>query len=918
MNIAHPIDDGETLRNDIRLLGRMLGDTLREQQGEALYSTVESIRQTSIQFRRNYDDDARRELETMLDRLSHDRTIEVVRAFSYFSHLANIAEDQHHMRLSRTRGDTLADRGQGTIAKLLLLAKESRISRSHFQRVLEAILVVPVLTAHPTEVRRKSVLDREMEIAELLAARDRGALTEVELADNREALLRAILTLWQTSLLRHERPTVLDEVANGISYYDQTFLREVPRLYAVIEDSLAEYDRAWINAEIPSFLRIGSWIGGDRDGNPFVTAEVLDVASRMQSRKAIGFYLEQIHQLGAELSLDRGRVRISAQLRELVAKNPDESPRRAAEPYRQAIVGIYSRLAATARVLGHDVMVRPLVEGVEAYKDAHELGDDLAVIHRSLVSNGSSLIARGRLRHIRRAVAVFGFHLCSLDLRQSSDRHEEVIDNLLRAATKQNYVGMDEAQRKAFLVEELGNGRPLTSPHIRYSIETVEELEVFRNAAAIHKRLGRLAIPNYVISHTEAVSDILEVALLLKEVGLARPGMGELDVNIVPLFETIEDLRNCSRIVEELFSVPTYMRFLESRGRVQEIMLGYSDSNKDGGFLTSSWELYKAELGLIEACERHQISLRLFHGRGGAVGRGGGPAHEAILAQPRGAVQSGIRVTEQGEVIAGKFANPERGRQNLEILASSTLEVALLERGVTAPRAEFLKAMEELSSEAYRTYRALVYESPGFERYFRESTVIDEISNLNIGSRPSSRKASIKVEDLRAIPWVFSWSQCRLMLPAWYGFGAAVKAWEETHPEQGIGFLQEIAREWPFFQTLLSNMEMVLIKSDIGIASRYMQLVEDEKLRETIFARIKQEWETSIEAVLAILGQDELLEKTPALGRSIRERFPYIDPLNHVQLELLKRYRAGDADERVLTGIHLTINGIAAGLRNSG
>jgi phosphoenolpyruvate carboxylase len=918
MNIAHPIDDGETLRNDIRLLGRMLGDTLREQQGEALYSTVESIRQTSIQFRRNYDDDARRELETMLDLLSHDRTIEVVRAFSYFSHLANIAEDQHHMRLSRTRGDTLADRGQGTIAKLLLLAKESRISRSHFQRVLEAILVVPVLTAHPTEVRRKSILDREMEIAELLAARDRGALTEVELADNREALLRAILTLWQTSLLRHERPTVLDEVANGISYYDQTFLREVPRLYAVIEDSLAEYDRAWINAEIPSFLRIGSWIGGDRDGNPFVTAEVLDVASRMQSRKAIGFYLEQIHQLGAELSLDRGRVRISAQLRELVAKNPDESPRRAAEPYRQAIVGIYSRLAATARVLGHDVMVRPLVEGVEAYKDAHELGDDLAVIHRSLVSNGSSLIARGRLRHIRRAVAVFGFHLCSLDLRQSSDRHEEVIDNLLRAATKQNYVGMDEAQRKAFLVEELGNGRPLTSPHIRYSIETVEELEVFRNAAAIHKRLGRLAIPNYVISHTEAVSDILEVALLLKEVGLARPGMGELDVNIVPLFETIEDLRNCSRIVEELFSVPTYMRFLESRGRVQEIMLGYSDSNKDGGFLTSSWELYKAELGLIEACERHQISLRLFHGRGGAVGRGGGPAHEAILAQPRGAVQSGIRVTEQGEVIAGKFANPERGRQNLEILASSTLEVALLERGVTAPRAEFLKAMEELSSEAYRTYRALVYESPGFERYFRESTVIDEISNLNIGSRPSSRKASIKVEDLRAIPWVFSWSQCRLMLPAWYGFGAAVKAWEETHPEQGIGFLQEIAREWPFFQTLLSNMEMVLIKSDIGIASRYMQLVEDEKLRETIFARIKQEWETSIEAVLAILGQDELLEKTPALGRSIRERFPYIDPLNHVQLELLKRYRAGDADERVLTGIHLTINGIAAGLRNSG
>jgi phosphoenolpyruvate carboxylase len=473
-------------------------------------------------------------------------------------------------------------------------------------------------------------------------------------------------------------------------------------------------------------------------------------------------------------------------------------------------------------------------------------------------------------------------------------------------------------QRRTSLSGELSNARPLFSPYITYSKETLDELNIFWSTAATHKRLGYLAIPNYVISHAESVSDILEVALLLKEAGLARPTAGELDLNIIPLFETIGDLRNCRGVMEELFSVPQYMRFLESRGRVQEIMLGYSDSNKDGGFLTSSWELYKSELALIEVCGAHNIALRLFHGRGGTVGRGGGPAYEAILAQPHGAVQAGIRVTEQGEVIAAKFSSPDRGRQNLEILASATLEAAIMEREEGPPRSEYLDAMEEMSSHAYSAYRALVYDTPGFARYFWESTVIGEISNLNIGSRPSSRKASMEIEDLRAIPWVFSWSQCRLMLPGWYGFGAAVSAWTAAHPKEGVQFLQAMAKEWPFFRTLLSNMEMVLVKSDIAIASRYMRLVEDEKLREMVFGRIHHEWQASIAAILAILGQTALLERAPSLERNIRDRFPYIDPLNHIQIELLKRYRAGDADERVIAGIHLTINGIAAGLRNSG
>ncbi|MPZ59436.1 MAG: phosphoenolpyruvate carboxylase [Rhizobiales bacterium] len=424
--------------------------------------------------------------------------------------------------------------------------------------------------------------------------------------------------------------------------------------------------------------------------------------------------------------------------------------------------------------------------------------------------------------------------------------------------------------------------------------------------------------PYYVISKTNEVSDLLEVAVLLKDVGLLRPQTGVLDLNIIPLFETIEDLRRCGEVMGALFDIPDYMRLLEGRGRIQEIMLGYSDSNKDGGYLTSNWELDKAEIVLVDVFRRHDVRLRLFHGRGGSVGRGGGPSYQAILAQPSGAVEAGIRITEQGEVIAAKYSNPEMGRRNLEILAAATLEAAILQPEQAAPREEFLAAMEQLSSLAYRAYRALVYETPGFEQYFWESTVIGEIGNLHIGSRPASRKKSTRIEDLRAIPWVFGWAQCRLMLPAWYGFGTAIKSWTATNPQSGLPLLQAMANEWPFFQALLSNMDMVLTKSDIAIASRYMRLVEDVDQREAIFARLQAEWHDSIDALCAILQQQRLLERNPSLERGLRHRFPYVDPLNHVQLELLRRHRAGDTDNRVVQGIHLTINGIAAGLRNSG
>ncbi|KLK94287.1 phosphoenolpyruvate carboxylase [Microvirga vignae] len=913
------------LRDDIRLLGRLLGDTIREQEGEAVYEIVERIRQTSIRFHRDEDEAARKELETILNSLSRGRTNQIIRAYSYFSHLANIAEDQHHVRRSRAHAMagahamTAPEPREGTLARALKLAQEAGVSQSAMQAFFASALVVPVLTAHPTEVRRKSTIDREMEISQILAQRDRHELTPEEKAATEEGIRRAVLTLWQTSILRRNRLKVIDEVVNGLSYYDYTFFKELPRVYASLEDQLAAMDPVWQSVEIPPFLRMGSWIGGDRDGNPFVTADALKQALLLQSKHALGFYLEELHCLGGELSLDERYVNVSEQVRELAKASPDISPHRQDEPYRRAISGMYARLTATAIGFGHGDVARHAVGEAPAYGSVEEFAGDLSVIHRSLVSNGSGSLARGRLRRLRRAVDVFGFHLASLDLRQNSDVHQRVVAELFEKAVPGTaYETLPEEKRVALLLEELRTPRLLTSPYLEYSQETASELAIVHEAAEAHRRYGQAAVPNYVISKASDPSDILEVALLLKEAGLLRPREGEMAVNIIPLFETIADLRNCSRVMDELFALPDYMRLLRSRGQAQEVMLGYSDSNKDGGYLTSGWELYKAETELVDLFQRHSVALRLFHGRGGSVGRGGGPSYQAILAQPGGAVQGAIRITEQGEVIAGKYSNPDLGRRNLEILAAATLEASLLHSGQPAPRAEYLNAMEELSESAYKAYRALVYETEGFERYFWESTVIGEIAHLNIGSRPASRTNSRRIEDLRAIPWVFGWAQCRLMLPGWYGFGSAVDAFLEKHPDTGLALLQEMYREWPFFQALLSNMDMVLAKSNIAIASRYSKLVEDEALREAIFPRVRREWEDSIKTLLAIMEQQSLLDKNLLLARSIRNRFPYLDPLNHLQIELLKRHRSGDADEQVVQGIHLSINGIAAGLRNSG
>jgi len=913
-----PTDKDLPLKEDTRLLGRVLGDVLRAQTGEEGFARIESVRQTAIRLRRASQSDTpgiKDELAALLNDLPIAQTLNVVRAFSYFSHLANLAEDVHQNRRRRAHAFAGSPPQSGSIAHAFERLREAGVEGARLRAFFSDALVSPVLTAHPTEVQRKSILDCEREIVRLLQWRDRSALTPDEHEAMAGGLYRQVLALWQTAMLRLTKLQVADEIDNGISYYRYTFLDEIPRLYADLEDRYARDFGG--TPPVPAFLMMGSWIGGDRDGNPFVGADALRYANRAQATVALAHHLNEVHQLGAELSLSARLVTPTPGLTALAAAAHDPNPHRGDEPYRQALVGIYARLAATAKALtGYEP--RPPHAAMPPYATPAELIADLDSIAASLASHGSQRLAEGRLRRLRHAVAVFGFHLATLDLRQNSDVHEAVVAELLaRAGVHPDYAALAESERVALLAADLANPRLLDTPHLARTPLLDSELDVLRVAADIHHRFGSAALPNYVISKCQSVSDLLEVAILLKEVGLLTPN--RLMVNIVPLFETIADLERCADIMRAVFRLPCYRRWLESRGRWQEVMLGYSDSNKDGGFVTANWALYRAELKLVEAFRALDVKLRLFHGRGGSVGRGGGPSYEGILAQPAGSVNGAIRITEQGEIIASKYSDPELGRRNLETLVAAAIEASLLPAAEQdGASADYFAAMDELSALAYRAYRSLVYDTPEFLAFFRASTPIAEIAELNIGSRPASRKASHKIEDLRAIPWVFSWSQCRLALPGWYGFGAAVEAWVAEAPEQRSVRLAEMHARWPFFRSMLSNMSMVLAKTDLAIASRYADLVPDTAVREAIYSRLAAEHERTVRWVLEISGRATLLDDNPTLARSIRNRFPYLDPLNHLQVELLRRFRAGQTDDRTRRGIHLTINGLAAGLRNSG
>lgn len=927
------------LRQDIRLLGKALGDVIYDTDGAEIFTIIESLRRSAVGYRRSGDKQELRTLTQAIPQLSQLDAHTVARAFAYFLHLSNIAEDREQTRQRRQHSP---EQTPGSLEyALALFAKQPEPEQ--LLAFLEQACIVPVLTAHPTEVQRQSTLALHQAIAALLPLLDQQAAGHQP--QLRHRLTALITTMWKTRMLRQHKLTVLDEIDNALAYYPHTFFQAIPQLYHDLDLLLHPAPSNTRSAlsqpplrPLPTFLRMGSWIGGDRDGNPNVDANTLEQALLHQSSTALRHYLSELKALGTELSLSESLAPASDALMALSTQSQDQSPHRVDEPYRRACIHLYARVAATSQRLTGKSLAMHHTYAATPYDCPDALLSDLQCIADSLQNSHAGAIADLRLRNLMQAVSIFGFHLATLDLRQSSDVHERVLHELFQAAGVQfqgklvQYNQLSEDERIALLRQEMAETRPLVSPWLAYSDETEKELAILRYAAKARQQYGHRAIEQSIVSHTETLSDLLEVLVLQQETGLLIPGLHDKQSSglmVVPLFETIPDLQCGAAIMAAYLALPEVSaRIRHAQDSVQEVMLGYSDSNKDGGYLCSNWSLYQTERELLEVFNQHGIRLRLFHGRGGSVGRGGGPSFDAILAQPAGTVNGLIRLTEQGEIIQGRYKNADVGRWHLEMLVAATLQ-ASLNSSTDVEHEQVSKygaAMQFMSDAARDSYRALVYDTPGFNDYFFSATPIREIAGLNIGSRPSSRKASQTIEDLRAIPWGFSWAQCRLPITGWYGVGSAI----ERYLNEGIAGgprtqelrlqqLRDMAKEWPFFRTLLSNMEQVLAKTDLDIGAAYATLCPDDALATRIFGAIREEYERCC-TLFTLLTEHALLEHDPALQAALAERFAYIDPLNHLQVELLHRLRQHPLDTATeeQEAIHITINGIAAGLRNSG
>jgi phosphoenolpyruvate carboxylase len=725
-----------------------------------------------------------------------------------------------------------------------------------------------------------------------------------------------VLLLWQTAILRLSKLRVRDEITESLRYYHSSLFEVVPALQ---RELAREFALRWSKPlELGPILSMGSWIGGDRDGNPFVDADVMRVATTKQASVALGQHLVSVHRLSVELSMSSRLVSPTKELDELAEGSADASPFRADEPYRRALRGMYARLYAFAATRLDEVPGPPPHADLEPYASVDDLVVDLDIVAASLESHGSGALAEAHVMPVRRTVATFGAHLCALDARQNSAVHEVVLAELFAVATGIDYLSLAEPDRVDLLNGELGSARLLRTPWAQYSDTARSELAVFDEIARALATHGPRIVQHYVISKAESESDVLEVAVLLKEAGLLQPGPAPCTaLDIVPLFETIADLQRAPATLAALLANQRYRSIVAGRADWQEVMIGYSDSNKDGGYLTSTWSLYQAQIELVRVARAAGTRLRLFHGRGGTVGRGGGPAYQAILAQPSGSLDGALRMTEQGEIIAAKYSHPAAARRNLETLVAATVAASLGPREPIGDDDRYSVAMTALSRDAMRAYRSLVYDDDRFVEFFRSITPIGEIARLNIGSRPASRTASSRIEDLRAIPWVFGWAQCRLSLPAWYGVGTAFDGFAESEAD-GAALLVEMHERWPFFRSIIANMGMVLAKTDISIGRRYASLVDDRELRERTMGAIEAEHARTLQWHATITGSDDLLAGNAALARSVANRFPYLDPLHVLQVEMLRRFRGGDSDRLVTRALELTINAIATGLRNSG
>ena len=887
------------LAADAEFLKQSLFNLLHEEASPLVVETVKLL---------STSDDSAALIEKVLPQLDEQQTHDLTLACGLFAQILNIAEDVHHERRRQIHEEAGHNSAEGSLTETVRKLKAGKVNGKAVQQQLDNTVVTAVLTAHPTEVQRQTVLSFNRRIRALLPQRERCTNPEA-LAQLRREIDTVLLGLWQTSETRQYKLSVNDEINNGVSIFPMSFFEALPKLYRTME---RDFQTAYPGVRVPNILKIGGWIGGDRDGNPFVSAETLRFAFRRHADAVFRFYRGELDKLYRELPLSIRRVKVNDDVMALAALSPDEEIARTEEPYRRAIAYIMARALGKARSLGLGMGCK--FGFLEPYATVEEFLNDLKKLQRSLHENGSQLLAEGRLANIIRSVSVFGFHMMPLDLRQHAGKHADVVAELFQHAGLEDYNSLNEEQKQAALLRELSHQRPLYSPFITYSDHTRHELAIFNEARKIKDEFGEDAVTQSIISNCEQPSDLLALALLLKESGLlvVENGKPHSRINIVPLFETIEALENACPVMETMFRLDWYDALLESRGNIQEIMLGYSDSNKDGGYVTSSWCLYQAELGLVELFKKYDVRMRLFHGRGGSVGRGGGPSYQAILAQPAGSVAGQIRITEQGEVITAKYADPGNAQRNLEALVAATLEASIL----PDKKDPDAKLMQDLSDVSFKYYRELITH-PDFIDYFLQTSPIQEIATLNLGSRPASRKTLARIQDLRAIPWVFSWMQNRLMLPAWYGFGSAVETLCEGNPDT-LAALREHAQSNPFFQAMLSNMEQVMAKTDITLAENYAGLSESPDKAKVIFGMIKEEYQRSRKALLDLLQTEELLRDNRSLARSLALRIPYLNALNGLQVAMLKRLRKEPDNPHALLMVHLTINGVAQGLRNTG
>lgn len=941
------------LRQDIHTLAETLGQTIRDHDGALIYDTVELLRLACRRLRECVEqiDDASpdevaayeqemanldRGITQIVEGCDLETAIAVIRAFTVYFHLINTAEQYHRIR--RRHAYEMANRPEiqrGSLAALSTTLQT--VDAETLQRLLNQLSIELVFTAHPTEATRRTLITQSRHIADLLEVRDSWEqMTPQQRANWQSSLENTVALLWRTDALRHVRLHPIDEIKMGIYYLDEVLYTAIPELYSTLERTLQDAQPG-ASLNIPPFLRLGSWIGGDQDGNPNVLPATMLQALNLQRAHLIEHYRNSIEALAQEYSQSLQYCTISTELaasleddaRHLVAYDHELGPQTALEPYRRKLSFMWKRLGAF-------VPDEPGRAEHYPYQRPAELLHDLELVRTSLLQDGEAGIAQSHLATLIRQVQVFGFHFASLDVRQHSERHASALAELLRATglCNDDYRDLDESARVQLLTTLLSDPRVLPRQQLTLSDETAHILKTFEAIRQARREFGEDAITCYVISMTSAVSDLLEVLFFCKETGI-------IGLPIVPLFETIEDLRGCSTILEAALQVPIYRAHVRACGEQQQVMLGYSDSSKDGGILTSSWELYQAQERLAELGQRHQPGIMLFHGRGGAIGRGGGPIYDAILGQPPGSVNGRLRITEQGEMLSFKYGLPAIALRNLELVVAGVITASLPaeaqpETSISTEQSQRWRAiMEDLSARAYAWYRRLIYDNPDFLRFFEQATPILELGWLNLGSRPARRATGRSLEELRAIPWVFSWMQSRYVLPSWYGVGHALEEYLSRAPG-GLAELQQMYREWPFMSAFIDNMQMTLSKADLHIARHYATLVADDVLRARLSREIEDEYTRTQRALLAIVQGKELLDTHRVIQRSIRRRNPYVDPLSYFQVALLRRLRAlggpllldstdlstasPEAQERArLTyAVLLTINGVAAGLRNTG